>query len=285
MVEHIHYDKQGRPRYVEVHGYPIFDDNGDVVQIIESPLDITDRKRAEKALEDAYADLQAFVDVVSHELKNPIFAIQGFSSLFLRRNEGAMDDKSKKYIDQIDCCAKRMERLVRDLLTLSRIGKLELSMENVSTQEIVNRVYRSNEERLKSGGISLTVGHHLPTIQCDGERLEEVFQNLLSNAMKYTSPMKKPEIEIGYQDGGDNHWFYVKDNGIGIEPSHHHRVFRSFERLQESSSQEGTGLGLAIVKRIITQHHGRVWLESQKNQGAAFYFSLPKGPDDLAPDA
>ena len=279
-VEHIHYDKKGRPRYVEVHGYPVFDDKGNVVQIIESSLDITDRKQAEKALEEAHVELQTFVDAVSHELKNPIFSIQGFSSLFMRRSLDTLDDKSKQYIGYIDKCAKQMEYLVRDLLVLSKIGKLDLSFRNIPAIEIIQSVLSANKERLKEKGIKIVVKKHLPIIQCDRERLEEVFQNLVSNAIKYTNPAKKSKIEIGYMDNGGDHCFSVKDNGIGIEPSHHDRIFKSFERLQEACKQEGTGLGLAIVKRIVTKHYGRVWVESEKNKGATFYFTLPKNPMD-----
>lgn len=281
-VEHIHYDKTGQARYVEVHGYPIIDETGNVVQVIESSLDITARKQAEIALEEAHTELQTFVDVVSHELKNPIFSIQGLSSLLKRRNIEKLDEKSQHYVEYIDRCAKQMEHLVRDLLELSKIGKLELSAESVSAKKIIERVLSANEEMLQEA--TVIVGQHLPTITCDLERLEQVFENLLSNAIKYASSTRKSRIEIGYKDAGRDHCFYVKDNGPGIDPGHHHRIFKSFERLQETSDQEGTGLGLAIVQGIVNKHDGKVWVESEKYKGTTFYFTLPKSPADISQD-
>lgn len=116
----------------------------------------------------------------------------------------------------------------------------------------------------------------LPTICCDPERMYQVFENLLVNGIKFTGTTDRPVIEIGCRDRGDSHQFYVRDNGIGIDPKHHRRIFEMFHRVQDIEDKDGTGLGLAIVDRIVNNHGGKVWVESEKGKGAIFYFALPK---------
>ena len=127
-----------------------------------------------------------------------------------------------------------------------------------------------------NNGQKSTPFSEVSTIRFDGERIYQVFENLLVNAIKFTADVKKPKIEIGYEDGGDLHLFYVRDNGIGIDPEHHLRIFEMFHRLRLKEDKEGTGLGLAIVDRIVKNHGGKVWVESEKDKGATFYFTVPK---------
>jgi len=135
--------------------------------------------------------------------------------------------------------------------------------------------------RVKEKGIELIVAHNLPTISCDGQRIYQVFQNLLVNAIKFMGDTESPQIEIGYADMGDFHQFSVRDNGIGIDPKYHRRIFEIFHRLKKIEDEEGTGLGLAIVDRIVSNHYGKVWVESEKGKGATFYFTLPKDPSPV----
>jgi signal transduction histidine kinase len=141
---------------------------------------------------------------------------------------------------------------------------------------MLKKVASSLKPSLNENGIELIVGDNLPSIYCDGERIYQVFENLLGNAIKFVHGAKNPRIEVGYQDKGDLHQFYVKDNGIGIDPKYHRQIFETFRQLKEIKDSEGTGLGLAIVDRIIHNHSGKVWVESQKAKGATFYFTLPK---------
>jgi signal transduction histidine kinase len=134
------------------------------------------------------------------------------------------------------------------------------------------------QDRLNKKGIELVVATDLPAIQCDRDRISQVFQNLLVNAIKYMRDTKNPKIEVGYEDIGNFHQFYVRDNGIGIDPQYHQKIFEIFQRLREIESEEGTGLGLTIVDKVVRHHGGKVWLESTKGKGATFYFTIPKHP-------
>ena len=221
-------------------------------------------------------ELQNFVRVVSHDLKTPIIAIQGFSAQLLRKYEERLGEKGRGYLHHIRGSARRMEVLVSDLLALSLIGRVVCNFEEIPSLDIVKDVTSGLQDRLEAKGIELVVSSSLPTICCDGDRIYQVFENLLVNATKFMGDTVCPRIEIGYKDVEGFHQFYVRDNGIGIDPVYHRKVFEMFHRLKEIQDVEGTGLGLAIVERIVTNHGGRVWVESEKGKGATFYFALPK---------
>jgi PAS domain S-box-containing protein len=246
--------------------------------ILGNIVDVTDRKRMEEQLQKTNEELQDFVHVVSHDLKTPVISIYGFSDRLLRNYTGTLDEKGRKYLEHIMSSATRMEALVSDLLTFSRIGRMVSKIESDSSLDIVENVISDLRERLKKNGVELVVAEGLPTISCDRERLHQVFENLIGNAIKFTRTTEAPRIEIGYEDKEKFHQFYVKDNGMGIDPQNHRKIFEKFERLEEGEDEEGTGLGLAIVERIATSHGGKVWVESQKGKGATFYFTLPKAP-------
>jgi PAS domain S-box-containing protein len=246
--------------------------------ILGNIVDVTDRKRMEEQLQKTNEELQDFVHVVSHDLKTPVISIYGFSDRLLRNYTGTLDEKGRKYLEHIMSSATRMEALVSDLLTFSRIGRMVSKIESDSSLDIVENVISDLRERLKKNVVELVVAEGLPTISCDRERLHQVFENLIGNAIKFTRTTEAPRIEIGYEDKDKFHQFYVKDNGMGIDPQNHRKIFEKFERLEEGEDEEGTGLGLAIVERIATSHGGKVWVESQKGKGATFYFTLPKAP-------
>jgi PAS domain S-box-containing protein len=247
--------------------------------LLESFVDISDRKRAEEELQKTNEELKNFVSVVSHDLKNPIMSIHGFSFLLLKNYEKTLDEKALGYLQHIEASARRMGALVSDLLDLSRLGSVASSFGDVRSLEIVTKVTSDLQDRLLKKGIDLVVADDLPTIHCDGGRIYQVFENLLVNAIKFMGDAQYPKIEIGYQDNADVHQFYVRDNGIGIDPKDHQRIFKMFRRLREIEDDEGTGMGLAIVDRIVKSHGGEVWVESEKGKGATFHFSLPKVPD------
>jgi signal transduction histidine kinase len=243
------------------------------------------RKAAEAELQKINEELKNFVHVVSHDLRTPITFIQGFSSLLLDKYQDALDDKGRMCVKRIYASARRMEALVSDLLALSKIGRVVSSFQDVSCSEIVNHLASDLQDRLASSGIELVVAENLPAICCDGGRVRQVLENLVVNAIKFMGNTQSPRIEISFEDRGDVLEFCVKDNGIGIDPKHHSAIFEKFHRLRDIEDDEGTGLGLAIVKRIVNNHGGKVWVESQRGKGASFYFILPKDPKEREPSA
>lgn len=246
--------------------------------ILGNIVDITEQKRADEELRKINEELENFVRVVSHDLKNPIIAIQGFSSRLLKNCQAELGERSRGYLEQIMASARRMGVLVSDLEALAVVGQVVSNFRNIPSSEIVREVTSALQERLNDGGIELVVTDNFPIIYCDGERLYQVFENLLVNAIKYMGDTRNPKIEIGYEDKGNFDQFYVRDNGIGIDPKYHRRIFEMFQRLREKKDEEGTGLGLAIVDRIVSNHGGKVWVESKKGRGATFHFTLPKDP-------
>ena len=244
--------------------------------VLGNVVDITKQKRAEEELRKKNEELKNFVDVVSHDLKNPIISIQGFSSRLLKKYQEKLGEKGRMYLEQIKASARRMEVLVSDLLALSRIGQVVSRFKDVSSLKIVTNVTSGLQGRLEEKGVELVVADDLPTIYCDEKRIYHVFDNLLVNAIKFSGGTKNPKIKIGYQDRGGFHQFYVRDNGIGIDPKYHRKIFEMSLRLKEIEDEEGTGLGLVIIDRIVNNHGGKVWVESEKGMGASFYFTLPK---------
>lgn len=244
--------------------------------ILGNIVDITEQKGAEQELRNINRELENFVDIVSHDLKIPIISIQGFSSRLLKNYQDRLGEKGRRYVDQIKTSADRMENLVSELLALSRIGRVVSEFADVSSRTILKKAVASLKHSLNENGIELVLGKNLPTIHCDAERIYQVFENVLSNAIKFVRLEKNPRIEVGSEDGGTFHRFHVKDNGIGIDPLYHREIFKRFRRLKEVQDGRGTGLGLAIVERIVENHGGKVWVESQKGKGATFYFTLPK---------
>ena len=238
--------------------------------------EIEDRKRAEEELQAINEEVKHFLHAVSHDLKNPLMSVQGFSRRLANHFGDALGEKGLEYVRHIIASSRRMEILVSDLLTLSTIGQLTLHCQEVSCPGVVGEVISNLEDRIKEKGIRIVVRDNLPMIFCDRERLYQVFENLITNAIKYVGDTSEPIIEIGYEDRDPYHGFYVKDNGIGIDPKYHHKIFRKFCRLQQAKNEEGTGLGLPIVQKILEKFEGEVWVISREGEGAVFQFTIPK---------
>ncbi|MFC1631508.1 ATP-binding protein [Candidatus Omnitrophota bacterium] len=229
-------------------------------------------------LEEANRELDSFVYTASHDLRAPLRGISSFASFLVEDYQDKLDDEGKDYVHEIRDGANRMNELIEDLLKLSRISRIKNPYERVNINEIVKSVLKRIEFDIKEKKVDLKVHPGLPTINCDRIKLNEVFLNLINNAIKFSSKNKKenPRVEVGYQDDGEFHKFFVKDNGIGIDPKYHDQIFGIFKRLHTAKEFEGTGAGLSIVKRVIDDHKGEIWIESQAGQGATFYFTIPK---------
>jgi PAS domain S-box-containing protein len=246
--------------------------------------ELTERKQAEqereeliKKLEAQNAELERFTYTVSHDLKSPLVTIQGFLGYLEEDMATGNLERFKQDTQRIASAVDSMNNLLKDLLELSRIGRLMNPPEDVPFSEIAQEVLEILHGQLEAHGVAVTLEPNLPTVYGDRQRLKEVLQNLISNAAKFMGDQPDPHIEIG-QEGEENGKpvFFVRDNGIGIEPEFHDRIFSLFERLNPET--EGTGIGLALVKRIVEYHGGRIWVESEAEEGSIFYFSLPLKP-------
>jgi len=233
-------------------------------------------KRTAEKLKKANEELENFIFTVSHDLKSPIVSIQGFSTILLSEYKDRLDEEGQHYLERIHSNISQMERLIHDLLELSRVGKMTKPFEEVEVSQILDCVLTELQFQLEERGIEFVVPEKLPTIFCDPQRMAQVFSNLITNSIKYMGDTQNPRIEVGCIDKGDHYRFFVKDNGIGIDPKYHQKIFELFQVLKEVKGVEGTGVGLTIVKRIVENHGGRVWVESEKGKGATFYFTIPK---------
>jgi signal transduction histidine kinase len=238
--------------------------------------EIEERKRAERQLQKTNEEVKNFVRLVSHDLKNPIICIQGFSSRLIKHYGQALGEKGLGYVNHVMTNARRMELLVSDLLTLSLIGRVQLEFTDVCCQGLIETLTSNLQTQLARKGIRFQIRDRLPTVHANGERLYQVFENLLVNAIKFTGDRQPARIDVGYEDDGKFHLFYVRDNGIGIDPEHHEKIFDMFFRLKETQDEEGTGLGLPIVSKIVGTLGGKVWVKSTAGEGATFFFTLPK---------
>ena len=242
--------------------------------------ELRERKEIEKQrealiieLENKNTELERFTYTVSHDLKSPLVTIGGFLGYLEEDAHSGNIERLQQDIQRINSAAKKMKSLLDELLELSRIGRIMNPPENISFQEIVQEALENIEGRLNDGKIEVRVRSDLPVVWGDRARLVEVMQNLLDNAAKFTQNNADPLIEVGCRQEGDKQIFFVKDNGIGIEPQYHSRVFELFDKLDPNS--EGTGIGLALVKRIVNVHNGKIWVESQgKCKGTIFCFTL-----------
>jgi PAS domain S-box-containing protein len=256
------------------------DESGEVIGIFAAARDITERKKAEKMLElkleelaRSNADLEQFAYVSSHDLQEPLRMIASYLQLLQRRYQGKLDEKADKYIYFAVDGASRMQNLINDLLEFSRVTTKARELEPTDCELILNQVLSDLEVSIKENEVTVSYDP-LPEVMADSTQLAQVFQNLISNAIKFRSK-DAPEINISAEKDGDRWLFSVRDNGIGIDPKYSERIFEVFKRLHKREEYAGTGIGLSICKKIIERHGGNIWVESELGKGSTFYFTLP----------
>jgi signal transduction histidine kinase len=234
-----------------------------------------EREKLITELEAKNAELERFTYTVSHDLKSPLITIRGFMG-FVEKDALAGDqERLKADMVRITQATDKMQRLLSELLELSRIGRMMNPPQAVPFEAIVREALDLVRGHIQECGVQVQVASGLPDVFGDRVRLVEVVQNLVDNACKFMGEQPQPLIEIG-QRGADSSGqpiFFVKDNGMGIDPQYHDQVFGLFNKLDAQT--EGTGVGLALVKRIVEVHGGRIWVESEPGQGSTFYFTLP----------
>lgn len=237
-------------------------------------------QRKSALLEAANQELESFSYSVSHDLRAPVRHIDGFATL-LQRHEGALDEQGRRHLDTISESAKRMGQLIDDLLVFSRIGRAELRHVTVNLDQLVQDAIRDLEPEIRGRNI-VWKQDPLPTVVGDAAMLRQVFVNLLANAVKYTRLTDPARIEITCTTTtAEEIVVSVRDNGVGFDMQYVDKLFGVFQRLHRQDEFEGTGIGLANVRRIVLRHGGRTWAEGKLNEGATFFFSLPKSA--LAP--
>jgi PAS domain S-box-containing protein len=251
-------------------------------------IDISQRKRSDDDLEDlnrrlkqhvvrlelANEEMETFSFSVSHDLKAPLRHMRGFMELLEKRMEGQLDEKGRHYAVMISDPAKKMEYLITDLLSLARLGRLELQKQEVNIGNLAKEIVDQLSEETFGRNITWKLGE-LPVVHGEDSLLKLVLFNLISNAVKFTRTRPRAEIEIGCRKDESEDVFFIKDNGVGFNMDHVDRLFGVFQRLHPEEEFEGTGIGLANVRRIIALHEGRTWAEGSVGQGATFYFTIP----------
>lgn len=226
-----------------------------------------------RQLERSNADLQQFAYVASHDLQEPLRQMASYAQLLARRYRDELDQDAEDFIDYMVGGARRMQQLIQDLLSFSRVGTEGAELATVECDLIVDRVLRDLEEPIAESEARVT-RDPLPAVTADGGQLGQVFQNLVSNAIKFRTDAP-PEVHISAEQMNGDWHFRVRDNGIGIRPEFAERIFVIFQRLHGRAEYPGTGIGLAICKRIVERHEGRIWVEPNPGGGSTFAFTLP----------
>ncbi|MDB5223077.1 MAG: cph1 5, partial [Chitinophagaceae bacterium] len=261
---------------------PIKDSTGNIIGASKICRDITEKKKTEmqlgenfRKLESANSELEAFSYSVSHDLRAPLRAVNGYARMLKRQYENQLDSEAVRLMNNIMNNSKKMGQLIDDLLSFSRTGRKELVKMNIRMQDIVTNICSELKNEQGDRNIEFHIGELSPA-QADNIAIKQVWLNLISNAIKYSKLKDTAIIEIGSEIKGEEIIYYIKDNGAGFDMRYADKLFGVFQRLHSEEEFEGTGVGLALVQRIISKHGGRVWGEGKVNGGATFFFTLNK---------
>ncbi|HLG99593.1 MAG TPA: ATP-binding protein [Bryobacteraceae bacterium] len=254
---------------------PIRDESGRIVRWFGTNTDITGQKEIEKELRNANADLEQFAYSASHDLQEPLRSVAIFSQLLAARAREKLDGESLEYLDNVISGATRMEALLKDLLVYVRATRLEKPEEATDANSAIQIALANLKGAIAESAAKIDF-EPLPTLPVHPTELELLFQNLISNAIKYRRPDVTPVVHVAVKKLNAQWLYSVSDNGIGIEAQYHERIFGLFKRLHTADTYSGSGIGLALCRRIVERHNGRMWVESKPGQGSTFYFTLPE---------
>jgi PAS domain S-box-containing protein len=281
-------------KYGDVSVIPILDVDGKCTHLIGTVHDSTERKHAEEEiqklnteleirveqrtaqLQAANKELESFSYSVSHDLRAPLRAISGFSEIIARRHRENLNEEGQHYIDNIVRASERMAHLIDDLLTYARLGRSGVRMESISLAGLVNEISNNMQGYLAEIHGKLKIPENLPNVTGDQTLLRQVFTNILENAFKYHKPGVSPKVSLTFNNEDHHVIVRVSDNGIGIAPEYHEKIFNMFQRLHSEAVYPGTGIGLATVKKSVELMGGNVWVESKEGEGSTFVVRLPK---------
>lgn len=268
--------KDGRRASVSVSASMIRLSNGTYAGAVAYVRDITARRRFEESLARKNAELEHYVDAVSHDLRSPLVSLLGFTRLLHEDYGERLDEKGRHFLRRIEQAGRTMEALIHDVLELSRIGKTGASTQWVDPREVLAQLLAELKPRLDSEGIVLEIPESPPLVRCERTRLYQLFSNLVGNALDHMGQVAVPVVRVDVVEMDDAHRITVRDNGCGIDPAQHERIFEVFQSLgPRRDGRRGTGIGLAIVRKIAEVEGGRAWVESQRGFGAAFHVTLP----------
>ncbi len=277
---------KGTPKWWEIVVSPIRDGSGQTVRILVLSRDISERQQAEQDrdrltqdLQRSNEDLSQFAHTVAHDLQAPLRGVVNFAQLLQRKADGRLDRDEREFVDQIVQSGRRMQDLVQAVLRFAQVGKGEIEKQAVDMNEVLNLALQTLQLHIDEQRATI-LRQPLPTVLGDAVQLQQLFQNLISNALKYRRPEVAPAIEIKAIPAIDQQVFSVSDNGQGIAAEHLQLIFEPLQRLH-GAEIPGTGLGLTTCQRIVSRHGGRIWTESQPGLGSTFFFSLPSDPGEL----
>lgn len=292
--------RDGSYRWMLTQASVVLDTDGKPKYLSGSHLDITRHKQLEKALresesryrdlaeeleqrvqeragqlQEAYRELESFAYAVSHDLKTPLRAIDGFSHLLVESTADKLTPTEQGYVQRVRRGALQMAALIDGLLAYSRIERRELHSASVEAQEVIDEILSERQDEIRNRGISLTYDVPKATLNVDREGLAMVMRNLIENAIKFTRHVADPKIDIGGNIANGRLTIWVKDNGVGFDQTYHDQIFRIFQRLHRVEEYEGTGIGLALARKAAQRMRGQLWAESSLGRGATFYLELP----------
>jgi light-regulated signal transduction histidine kinase (bacteriophytochrome) len=279
--ESVRRKKDGTSVPVSLRISPIKNINGRIIGASKIVRDISEEKRAEEQrlllvadLERSNLELEQFASVASHDLQEPLRMVSSYTQLLEQRYGDKLDDTAREFIAYAVDGARRMQRLINDLLEFSRVGTRGKSPARVDANVVLGTVRVNLSVAIEDAG-ALVTNDELPTVVADQTQLSQLLQNLIGNAIKFHGA-KPPRIHVAASERSAEWVFTVRDNGIGIDPEYFERIFAIFQRLHVAAEYPGTGIGLAVCKRIAERHGGRIWVESDPGTGSTFSFSLPK---------
>jgi light-regulated signal transduction histidine kinase (bacteriophytochrome) len=242
---------------------------------LEKLNDVLEQRVTERTaqLEEANKELESFTYSVAHDLRAPLRHVAGFSGILVEEFSSSLDAQAQSYLQRIQDGTRKMGQLVDELLSLAQVGRQQPNLQQSGLNSIVKEVIEILQPEIEGRQVEWKIAA-LPFVECDPTLLKQVFQNLISNALKYSRPRPLAVIEIGQSQKNGHSAIFVRDNGVGFNIKYADKLFGVFQRLHRSEDFEGTGVGLATVQRIIKKHQGRVWAEAELDKGATFYFTI-----------
>jgi len=290
----------GESRWYNINKVPLRDINNEVIGILGTMEDVTEKKQNLKIIEEttellkikndllhhkneelqkyieSNMQLENFAYVTSHDLRGPLKTIIGFAQLLDKKYAEGLDESAKMYLSHIIKSGESMNKLVEDLLNFSKVTTDEHKIETIDLQELLDDIKLSLDNSIQATNTQVIFENIPPTIQANRTKMKQLFQNLIANAIKFHKPDAAPEIVIDCEAQKDFWKFSVQDNGIGISKANQHQIFSIFKRFHTEKEHDGTGIGLSLCKKIVEQHGGEIYLDSTLGKGTTFYFTIAK---------